>query len=83
MEKGEILMDEQNDTIEKLLFDLPQYTVADYVDYIPYERAARVCRTKEEIEAVLEKIYEGCVCSSGLEKAFTTYHERSKSERRQ
>ena len=51
-------MSEPNDSIQKLLSDLPQYTAEDFIDYAPYERAEKVCSTKEEMEECLDKIYD-------------------------
>ncbi len=51
-------MDEKQDSIRKFLSDLPKYTVNDFIDYIPYERAAHVCSTRKELEDCLEKVYE-------------------------
>ncbi len=51
-------MSEKNDSIQSLLSDLPNYSEKDFTDYVPYERAARVCKTRKELEECLDKIYE-------------------------
>lgn len=51
-------MNDQQDSIDKFLAEIDQFTISDFDDYGPYERASGLCKTSEEMEICLQKIYE-------------------------